>query len=318
MPEKTQSFSSSPDPSNARTGYVVAIDAFQFLESRTFSWLAEIVWSRKWWIVLGGLVGAIALTVFAFLMTPQYRATVTTVWKGDEQQVSGLGAFGGQLGSLASAAGLLPGAESSQNEALAVIKSRKFSREFIETFELLPSLFPEKWDSENNTWSERYTDDPPDMSDAVERFDGKVRKISQDTREGTISISMQTVNPDNAAQWANDFVNMANDILKSQRITEAETSISFLTEQLGTQDSVEIRSSIFKMIESQLGTIVFARARPDFAFRIIDPAIPPDEDREVWPNKPLFLISGGLLGGFLAVLSIALFAMRDRRRKQTD
>lgn len=313
MSKKTQILSSASNSSPPQTGYVVAIDAFQFLEGRTFSWLAELLWSKKWQIMLASAAGAAAFTLISFMITPKYSAAVTTVWKGDEQQVSGLGAFGGQLGSLASAAGLVPGIESSQNEALAVINSQKFSRLFIEKYDLLPHLFPEKWSKEDGDWRERYVDDPPDLADGVERFDEKIREINQDTRKGTISISIRTINPEDASTWANDFVALANEVLKAQRISEAETSINFLTDQLSTQTSVEIRSSIFKMIESQLGTIVFARARPDFAFRVVDPAVPPPEDREVWPNKPLFLIAGGILGGLLSVLTLSIFAFRSRQ-----
>lgn len=282
-------------------GYVVAIDAFQFTRGASFAKLIGVLWSGRWWLIAIGFAGAVVGTAISFVLEPEYRATVTTVWKGDDSGSQGLGALGGQLGSLASAAGLLQTAESTQSEAMAVIHSRHFSKSFIESFELMPVLFSEDWDDAKGTWGASTADDPPSVWDAVDHFETKVRHIDNDIREGTISISMRARDPQRAADWANEFVRMANVLLQRQRIAEAEASLDYLQQQLETQDNLEIQASIYRMMESQLSSIVFARVRPEFAFRVVDPAVAPEPDREIWPNKPMFLVTGGLLGGMLGI-----------------
>ena len=295
----------------SRSGYVVAIDAFEFTRGATFSRLFELLWARKLWIIAFGLAGSVAGTAISFFLTPVYESSVVTVWKGDDTGGQSLGGLvGGQLGSLASAAGLLQGGESSQSEALAVIRSDQFSRRFIEQEDLLAELFAEHWDEANAGWSADRANDPPTLADGAERFRNRTRRISQEVREQTITIRMRSRSPERAAELANAFVALANTQLQTQRIADAQNSIDFLAEQLKTQDSLEIQSAIYRMMESQLSTIVFAQVRPDFAFRIVDPAVPSDTDDEVWPSKPLFLFVGGLIGGLLGV---GLVLLRSRQ-----
>src|SRR5665213_1171050 len=86
--------------------------------------------------IIGFTAGAVVL---AFALKPMYRSEVI-VWPADSP--SGLSQLGGQLGGLASLAGinLGGGGGKKSDEALAFLRSRAFTAAFIQRHELMPVL----------------------------------------------------------------------------------------------------------------------------------------------------------------------------------
>ncbi|RMH39232.1 MAG: hypothetical protein D6694_11350, partial [Gammaproteobacteria bacterium] len=61
---------------------------------------------------------------------------------------------------------------------------------------------------------------------------------------------------------------------------------------------MQLKNAIFDLIQSQLQRVATARARPEYAFRIVDPAKSPE--RPIEPNRLMVIIwalaGGGALG----------------------
>jgi capsule polysaccharide export protein KpsE/RkpR len=81
-------------------------------------------------------------------------------------------------------------------EALAVLKSKGYARQFITDEQLMPALFTQAGPF----------DDRKDVRDAIRIFDDKVRSVEQDRRTGLVTVTMTWTDPARAASWANDFV----------------------------------------------------------------------------------------------------------------
>jgi uncharacterized protein involved in exopolysaccharide biosynthesis len=80
--------------------------------------------------------------------------------------------------------------------------------------------------------------------------------------------------------------------------------------------AVEIRESIFSVLENEINKRMMAATRADFAFRIIDPAQAPQLTRYVRPI-PLLMAAIGLFGGGLLGMIAVMLSQRLRARKNS-
>ncbi|MFV7714303.1 GNVR domain-containing protein, partial [Shewanella algae] len=66
----------------------------------------------------------------------------------------------------------------------------------------------------------------------------------------------------------------------------------------------DIRTILYKLIEDQAKTIMFAEVRDEYVFKTIDPAFIPEEKAK--PNRALICILGTMLGGMLSVMVVLI------------
>jgi uncharacterized protein involved in exopolysaccharide biosynthesis len=123
---------------------------------------------------------------------------------------------------------------------------------------------------------------------------------------------MDWTDPTTAAKWANDFVALANDLVRSRVLEDATRNVAYLNKQIAQTKEVEIQRSLSDLIESETKTLMLANGRKDYAFRIIDPAVPPGLRHS--PQRTLLVVSGTALGFFLGT-ALALGINAYRRRK---
>jgi uncharacterized protein involved in exopolysaccharide biosynthesis len=198
-----------------------------------------------------------------------------------------------------------------QVEALAILRSRAFTEAFIQDEDLRPVLFADKWDPERRAWKVDAPEDVPTLEDAYRMFDQNVRTIVQDGGTGLITLSIEWTDREEAARWANTLVRRVNEHLRQRTIAEAQRSIDYLNRELEKTSIVELRLSIYSLIEEQLSRVVVASTREEYAFRQIDPAAVSDEDGYVWPSL-LLMVAVGLAAG--AFVGIVFAFMRQSRR----
>lgn len=267
--------------------------------------LALAVWQERG-VFLAVLAVCIALAIaVAFALTPYYRAEVL-VSAASEEQVPAFPTGGALLG-LASLAGLGSPAKTSTTVALATLQSKLFIRKFIDDNNLMPVLFADIWDPVNKTWEVEDEKKVPTYWDAYELFDEKILQIVTDPDTGLITVAVEWPDPKIAAQWANDLVRRLNREMRLQKITESQRNLEYLRDQLDKMSIEGIRATIFSLMEDEIKTTMLARSREEFAFKVIDPALPPD--KPVRPRKAFIAFGGGVLGGMLG-----LFAVFLRRR----
>jgi uncharacterized protein involved in exopolysaccharide biosynthesis len=271
--------------------------------SQVFAWL------RRHGLVLAVLAmfGAAAGVVVSGWLPREYRGDAVVMLLRDNSATSGLNA---QLGGLAALAGISLG-DGSTDEALEVLRSRSLAAKFIEHKSLLPELFPERYSGPAGGWRER----APTIAEAVDRFDRRVRTVSQDKSTGMVRVSMRSRDPARAAELANHLIQLANDEMRKRAAGEARQLLGYLVEEASRSQVLEVRQSLYRLAESQLKTLAMAKVRRDFAYRVIDPAFAPDARDYVSPSRVAFAALG-LFCGTLAALMISW--LRDRRRVARD
>lgn len=262
--------------------------------------------ARRWWIIASIALFTTVLTAFAFLKTPVYRASTVLIPAGTGSD-GDMKAMLGQVSGLAALAGINVGAkDDSTDEALAVLRSRQFTEAFINAENLMPQLFPRQWDSSTKGWKAGL-EHPPTMAEAYFYFDRKVRTIEQDKKSSLLTVQINWKDRELAAQWANQLVARLNTEMRTRATASANLSISFLQNELDSTNVVAVRDAVSRLLESQIKKRMFANVSRDYAFRVVDPAVAPDEDDPVAPNKPLLIAAGPIAGlAFGAVLVLFL------------
>lgn len=273
---------------------------------------------EKWrWIVLGtGLSAAVAVAV-ALLMTPIYRSEVVLVSADDTGGKGGVSALAAQFGGLADLAGVNMGAGGGRSEAIALLKSNILKAEFVTDNKLMPILFDDDWDATAKKWT---VDDPkkvPTINRAVELLTKSVVSINEDKKTGVITLAVEWKDRALAAAWANELVHRGNEKLRTRAIEEAQRTVDFLQQELKKTSVVEIQQAIYRLLEANYKTVSIANAREQYAFKVVDPAVPADENRRAKPKRKLIVLLGTLAGGFLSVLAVfmhrGIAGMKARR-----
>lgn len=275
--------------------------------------LIATLWARRWWIVASTFVCTVIAVAAAMSMTSIFRASTILVPVNTERG-GGMDAALGQLGGLASLAGLnLGGGDMEREEALAVLRSREFTEAFIRDKNLMPVLFDKKWDSREQRWKPDIK--PPTGWQAYKFFHKKVRTVLHDKKTNLVTVQVDWKDGKLAAEWANELVQRLNAEMRARAIAHADASVGYLERELETTSTVGTRESINRLIESQIKKRMFANVTQEYAFRIVDRAMAPDADDPIRPNKILMLASGILVGGILGVVIVLLVGQPKTARR---
>jgi uncharacterized protein involved in exopolysaccharide biosynthesis len=102
------------------------------------------------------------------------------------------------------------------------------------------------------------------------------------------------------------LVRRVNEEMRRRALADTSATIAQLQQQLEATKVVPLQISISELLEAQIKRQTFARVRSEFALRVVDPAIVPGADEQVFPRRALLLLAGGAaglaLGMFLAVV----------------
>ncbi len=245
-------------------------------------------------------------TLVAFLMTPVYEAEVLLAPAKDEQS-SVLDSLAGSFGGLAELAGVsLSGGGGSKDEAIALLQSKMLTLQFIEDEKLLPVLFPQKWDAKRGQWNDSDPEDIPTLGDAFKLWDEDIRTVETSTTSSLITLTIDWKDRQQAVRWASELVRRANELMRDRAVAEARKSLEVLSEGLAKTNIVAVQQAIQSVMESQVKTMALAKVREEYYFRVIDPAVVPDADDFVEPQRILLIIAGVVGGAILALITVIL------------
>jgi uncharacterized protein involved in exopolysaccharide biosynthesis len=269
--------------------------------------------ARNWVVIAtAALLGAIAAFSASFFMTKVYRGEVLLAAVHDDS--SPLKSAMSGIGAIASLAGMDVGKMDDQTpEFIATLSSRVLVEQFIADNNLLPLLFAKRWDPERKSW--RAGMKVPTLQDGFLVFSKGMLSVVEDKQTQLITVRVDWKDPVLAAKWANELVDRVNQLARQRAMHDTEVSVNYLNRELATTQAVEIRQSIFSVLETEINKRMMAATRADFAFRVIDPAQAAEPNHFVRPI-PLLLAGIGLFcGGLLGALAV-MFTQRRRPRAE--
>jgi hypothetical protein len=265
--------------------------------------------SQSWKPLLTAtMLGAVLAGALSYAMPKTYRARMILAPVSDDT-LSG-SVLNSQLGGIAALAGGLGlGAAGQQRaESFATLTSDGFARDFIVQENLMPILFAKLWDPKAGGWR---PGKPPMLEAGVRKFTHEVLFATENHNTGLVTVMVEWYSPDLAATWANRMVDMVNDRLRAEATRAAERSIHYLNDQLAKNNVLELHQAISRLIEQQVNRAMVANVRRDYAFRVVDPAVPPD--LRFRPQRFVMAIVGAATGFTLGLIYV--WAYRARRRK---
>ncbi|PYF79869.1 putative tyrosine kinase-like protein [Marinomonas alcarazii] len=288
------------------------------------------LWKGKWIIIFVTAIFAVGGVLYALSQPNTYKAEAVLASANDSKS-GGLAAMASQFGGLASLAGISLGGGGTDSKAmaLATLQSRQFLNSFIHKYDILvPLMAGEKWseptdtlqldpeiyDAQSKTWvREVEPGKSPEPSDweAYKEFK-KLIAVSESKDNGLVTLSITHLSPTIAKQWVDWLVIDINAWVKKESLDETKRNISYLEEQIERTSISDMQSVFYQLIEEQTKNLMLAQVQEEFAFKIIDPAVVPEE--KAGPKRALICILAVLLGGMLGAAIVLIryaFAKKD-------
>jgi uncharacterized protein involved in exopolysaccharide biosynthesis len=261
-----------------------------FDEDSIFERGAAFLFRHKGALALMAVLGGAAGFAISYGFTPLYTADAILIPSDEMLGITQGGSLGG-LGGLASLVGVNVPGGNKQNEAVETLRSRGLTRSYIESNGLLPILFQNKWNFGTHNWTSRRV---PTLDDGYRKFDKKIRAVVENRKSGLVTISITWEDPQLAKQWVDGLVQGANDLLRKQAIERSAHNLEYLQKAAEATSIMEVKTTVYKLMESEIKKQMIASGDKNYAFRTVDPAVVPE--RKVFPKRFLFLISGALIG----------------------
>ena len=238
----------------------------------------------------------------------------------------------GQLGGLASLAGVSIGGEESSESQIAqqIMKSWSFVETFIADNDLAVEVYAaEGWnketnklqinqyvyDSSNGRWLTKDANGnvaPPSSWQLFKAF-SEMASVSEDKKSGLVSVSIEHYSPQVAKDWVDMYVLAINKHMQSRQVAKVSNNISYLKAQIDKTSIAEMKEVFYTIIEEQTKNKMVAEASPDYAFVAVSPSMVPEEKSQ--PRRMLICIIGTLLGATLSVFfTLVSHYMKDPGR----
>ncbi len=261
----------------------------------------------------------------------------------------------GPLSSLGELAGISMPTSAGTAEIITLLKAQQVREEMIKKYNLLPILFPDKWDPEKKEWkkpkkgiswfiknllflprtllsglAEKIHKSPstragttnsyiPDIDDGLQKLKS-VYSISQDRKLGTIKISADFYDPKLASWMVEILLQTLKDYISREAIITAEKNLEMLREELPKVGDPLLRQKLQTLMAKNIETKVMAKVNRDFAFKILEYPRPPDKRYK--PKRSLIvmvsLVSSVFLGIFLAFFQEYLSNIKKKKNREEE
>ncbi len=284
----------------------------------------EISLTELWYMLLFRKRMIAVITVITTIMAIIYSLVASPVYR-----VESLVKLQGDYGS----------------EAMSTLQSITFMEDVIRQESLLPWIFSQKWDAQNEVWTVK-GDDIPSLREGAIAI--KEHMIIEKQEQLTL-IGLESSDPSIAVDVINKIIQRLNVIVAEEALEKAQKKIkhyqkqlfffdslfvnrivpealsktdelfseddgknvnaviNYLQAQLMNSGSISERKNLIDNIQSNENVIMMvANELDEFALKVFDPASVPDKDEKIWPKRTLIILVS-FFGGLIGGLMLALF-----------
>lgn len=284
--------------------------------------LWNIVWRGKWWILLVTFLFAIAGFFYSLSLPDMYRSE--GIYAPAQKQ--GGFALGGQLGGLASLAGvsLAEGTGNDFDQAMVLINSWPFLEKVIDKYELKPLILgvngwareareliwnQEIYDPASKKWKRKQSEDKQPEPSSFEAYVTIKRliSVSYDTKNSMLSVSVEHYSPQIAKIWVEMLISEINNTFRERSISESRKNIGFLEKSVAETSIAEMQAVFFGMVESQMKTLMLAEVGDEFLLKEVVP--PKEAEEKSRPARLLIFLFSIVVGGTSSLLVVVLLGL---------
>ena len=284
------------------------------------------IYGGKWIIFFSTLLASILIVFYSLsipniytsysLLAPAQSSSETRAF----DRITGLANIGGI--NLQSSEGSLT------DEAIETIKSFKFFKNNFLPNIFLPNLFAiEEWnmvenniiynknifDIETKKWLR--TAKPPKTSqptiqEAYRAFLNRF-EISQDDKNGYVTIKITHQSPVIAQQWNEIIIYQINMLARNNAKLQALKSIDFLNLQLRQTNLSEVKEALANILEQETKKLMLIESNTEYAFKVIEPPYAPEIKSS--PSRALICIIGALTGFMIGIFLVLVKNFREKQ-----
>jgi len=267
-----------------------------------------LIWAKRRIFFLLLLVVALFSGWRIYSMPTLFKATVLISPVGEEGRASHrFRRFAG----IAAMAGISTNVgRSSSRVNLAILKSRSFLETFVEKNKLKTILFARQWDKENKSWRKK----EPRQSMLIRRMKTAIH-VNTNKKTGLITITVSWRDAKIAATWANNLVAGLNDYLRQQAMQRSRQRLGYLNNELARTKVAGVRQALFALISHELRKTILINSQKQYAFRIVDPAVPPDKPFKSKRRILFIVIQLTVYVGFLTAIGFVGYYLGRRSKR---
>ncbi|HEY3515896.1 MAG TPA: hypothetical protein VGL98_02530 [Gammaproteobacteria bacterium] len=247
-------------------------------------------------IAITGLAFGIAAFIGSQFMQRAYMSTVSMLSAVEDNQNAALQRVTNQLGAVAGLLGVGgQGGRRDVNEALATLRSRLIVAEFLKAEGFLDDIIEFMGPQAVADLSEEDA-----LQAAVTYFQENILTVAYDTRTSLMLVSVVWIDRHKAAELANHYIAFTNEAMRQRGVDAARHRIAFLDKAAANAATVELRQAIYRLVEAQVNAEMMAATKPDYAFTVMDPAVPAGVDEYVRPQAMLLTLIATMFGAAVA------------------
>lgn len=248
------------------------------------------------------VVTGIAAVIISLLMRNIYSSEATISLRPEEKGASFAlpGALGGLGAMVAGEFGFGGGGTLEKLEVL--LKSRALSARVIEKHDLMPVLFPKKWDAVKKAWISKGPEDkPPTLQDGIKIINKSLLKVNRDKKNNTIAVLFEHPDPETAKNIVNNYLSELSETLREEVLKDSKDNRHFFNEQLEKTSDALLREKIYTLLAREIEKETFALAQKYYGFVILDPPVAPDIDKKTKPKRAMICILSVVVAFFMAI-----------------
>lgn len=265
--------------------------------------LFRTLYRYKWLIFLVILASAFCASIYLYSIEDIYEATATIMPVKGKKEMS-IPFFKedsdiDQIKTLLSAN--LPALyeDTTTSTIKAVLQSRAFNLHIVQKYNLLPKLYAERWNAEENKWRiagrrqinpERtfwqrifgYDKDSGEYQPTP--IDGAmlmIEKLNVESTGNLMQIGFEDKAPAFCASMLQRYLMELDQYLRSREIERITENKRYLEKLLQTHGNSEMAKGIRQLLLNQIEAIMYAKGTSDFIYNVVDPPLIPQ-----YPIKP--------------------------------
>ena len=192
-------------------------------------------------------------------------------------------------------------------KVLAHLRSKQFTRRFLDSYNIYRYIYPQDWDNATSTWNGAFF---LDKGLAQKIFMKDLIQIVHAPETDIVAVKVIDKDPAIAAELSNLYVYAFNQYMREQALAKVDRKFRYLEETLGQTGATEIQQMLFRLMEAQTAVAMLANGRKEYILEVLDPAVSPYSRYS--PNRKLICILGAVAGALLSTSLVMVLTVLGR------
>ena len=278
--------------------------------------LWNVIWKGKWFIIGFTLLCTLAAVYITLYVLPETYKSDVVLQPTETSSQSGLSALAASLPISIP----LGGSGNKNANIVSFLNSRTIKERLIEKYDLLPKLYSDIWDKQNQKWIIDDPKDQPTMLKAITNLKDRY-KISKDQKTGLITISWIDEDPKFTQIMLQRIVKEVRYYLENEYESDAKREREFVENQLNKaekeldhwekqipSDKLTLSKiqrerfasqTVYTELRKQLELSKISEVKEIISFKILDQPFVPEERFK--PKRSQICILTIVVSGFLSV-----------------